>query len=279
MAKRMIHGELEKLNVDGFPDRFKRRVGDNKGRGDVDDLFTLLAKADEMLLLSNLPKFVAANLEKVPSLKPEELDMIFLAKKVDKLEKLVMQSAQYSNCNTTRISDPSPPVYRTLGVESVQHPENEDQPAGVPATVEVVTAPSTEWATLAGNLTNDDFTVVTKKNGVKTSSKVARRVVGTRSASNVETNRTGIKTVPRRLTAFVGRLHQDTVAGDLVAMPAESGINDVKCYKLEPKNGAVFSTAAFCVSCPASYEDVFYDHTTWPDGCELRDWVFKNAKQ
>ena len=53
---------------------------------------------------------------------------------------------------------------------------------------------------------------------------------------------------------------------------SSAGIKDIKCNKLTSKEGKVFPTAAFFVSCLAGYKDAFYSEATWPLGCELRDW-------
>jgi len=89
-------------------------------------------------------------------------------------------------------------------------------------------------------------------------------------------NSVEVKTVPRRLTAFVGRLHEDTTTKDLTSFLAESGLQGIKCTKLKPPAGRSFRTAAFCVSCPAEgNEHLFYSDDVCPDGAELRDWYFK----
>ena len=53
-----------------------------------------------------------------------------------------------------------------------------------------------------------------------------------------------VKTVPRRLTAFIGRLHIDTTDADLMSFLSESGLKGVKCTKLKPPTGRQFKTAA-----------------------------------
>ena len=45
-------------------------------------------------------------------------------------------------------------------------------------------------------------------------------------------------------------------------------------YKLKVKDGREFRTSAFQVSCSILSRDKFYDEATWPEGCELCDWVF-----
>ena len=83
-----------------------------------------------------------------------------------------------------------------------------------------------------------------------------------------------LKYVPRRLTAFVGRLHIETTEDDLLKYLEHAKIINPICRKLVSKDGRVFKTAAFMVSCDSVSKDAFHDEETWPVGCELRDWVF-----
>lgn len=83
-----------------------------------------------------------------------------------------------------------------------------------------------------------------------------------------------VKAMPRYLTCFVGRLVKDTTAEDLCDYLSNAGIKDAYCRKLDDKNG-LFRTAAFRVSCREIYRDLFYNENSWPDGVELRDWVFR----
>lgn len=58
-----------------------KRKGDNRVKSDVDDLFALVNIADQELLLGELPRFVAEDLSRVLSTKPEDLDLFVLDKK------------------------------------------------------------------------------------------------------------------------------------------------------------------------------------------------------
>lgn len=86
----------------------------------------------------------------------------------------------------------------------------------------------------------------------------------------------GLKSVPRRIFCFVGRLDMETSADDLTAYLTKAGIKEVRCSKLVAKNGYEFFSAAFRVSCDMSSIDLFYDESIWPEGVELRDWFFYN---
>src|SRR5208282_4524905 len=89
-AKEVLYGELVKLNMVGLP-RLSKRQGDNRVARDIDDLFSYITKADEAGMLTLLPTFVAANLNRVPSVKPEEVDLCLLLQKMTKLEAIVCQ--------------------------------------------------------------------------------------------------------------------------------------------------------------------------------------------
>jgi len=49
----------------------------------------------------------------------------------------------------------------------------------------------------------------------------------------------------------------------------------VVCRKLKPKDGKVYKTSAFYVTCCTDSASLFYDENCWPDGVELRDWIYK----
>jgi len=87
---------------------------------------------------------------------------------------------------------------------------------------------------------------------------------------------TSVKGVPRQLTCFASRLDLDVTEEQLESFLRDQGILDVKCRKLSAKDGRVFRTSAFRVSCSSRFESLFYDEARWPEGAELRDWVFYN---
>jgi len=88
---------------------------------------------------------------------------------------------------------------------------------------------------------------------------------------------TAIKSIPRRqiLAAYVGRLHSDTTEEALTRFLQGEGMKGIVCKKLKAKDGRVFKTAAFYVTCSMDSADLFYDEKCWPSGVELRDWIYK----
>ena len=88
-----------------------------------------------------------------------------------------------------------------------------------------------------------------------------------------------LRSMPRRLTAFVGRLHIGTTERDLREFRSAAGTVSPVCKRLVAKDGRKFKTAAFMVSCDATSKDIFYDESIWPEGCQLRDWIFYDKKK
>ena len=71
---------------------------------------------------------------------------------------------------------------------------------------------------------------------------------------------------------------KETTCEDLSEFLKDNGISDPVCRKLSAKDGRTFNSAAFMVSCDIKDKDLVYDETTWPSGCELRDWIFHGSK-
>jgi len=76
------------------------------------------------------------------------------------------------------------------------------------------------------------------------------------------------------LAAYVGRLHSDTTEEILTEFLTDMGIKGAVCKRLKAKNGQIFRTAAFYVTCCEESKDLFYNESCWPDGAELRDWIY-----
>ena len=128
------------------------------------------------------------------------------------------------------------------------------------------------WSNMAMNLAASGGVTVSPS---RETTDAGRRIV--LRGSNTVASKHKLKIVPRRLTAFVGRLHIDTTEEDLTDFLRTAGIVNPKCKKLDPK-GRTFSTSAFMVSCDDCCREIFYNEDTWPSGCELRDWVFYNKR-
>ena len=84
----------------------------------MDDLFTLLARADELNVCSQLPTFVAAVPDKMPYMKPEDLDMCTVMNKVMQLESLVIyHDSVIKKCESTLSAAEHSPMQKNQQLE------------------------------------------------------------------------------------------------------------------------------------------------------------------
>lgn len=278
-----VDAMLEK--PDGVP-RHKKRQGDNRKTADCDDLLQLFAALDAAKV--SLPKFVAVDLTRVPSVAPGDVDIYTLAAGMENMkrqmnsvftrlsavesqaccEKAVFDVADWPTLSSkTAWSSSKTKTGQVPGVGMVVQPtvnrelrDEDTQLKGVGG----VTSDESDW----------QFQRKKKNSSPPASSRqyVPIRIKGSRGDAD------RIKTVPRRklLAAYVGRLHPDTTADDLHKYLMDEGLKGVVCKKLSNKDGKTFNTAAFYVTCCEESKDLFYSEQCWPEGVELRDWVYYN---
>jgi len=291
LAKKTLHDFATSINVNNVPSYIERK-GNNRQRASVDDLLTLYALLDVHKV--KLPVYVAANPLRLPGFtvptKNAAVDEISalaalvyelrdqvssLTNKLDEL-RVHCHLGGASGGNSANVGDQggihgagsanggtginqgnvgcqsaAPIVIRPV----VQGPQPSTLGQSTPATL-----PLGGWASKAAALASADDPF---SNAMRPA-----LIRGKRSTESV-------KSVPRQLTCFVGRLDPNTTDESLRDFLAEAGIEDVECKKLVAKNGRVFKTAAFRVSCRAEFRDLFYNEESWPEGAELRDWVFR----
>jgi len=273
------------LDVQDLP-LLARRQGVNRSVRDVDDMFTYHSRADEADMTPKLPKFVAADLERVPHTKPEDLDLCALARKVTLLESTVARHSaviqvvnmQWANDSADHAEHISPRANIPGNIGDKTHSAGSSADGAGDGSLSAVSGdPGSSWAdyvaAMASTTDNDGFTTVNrtyKPRPAAWPAAPAARLRGSRAMGVSDP----IKTVPHRLTAFVGRLHKDTSSEDLCDYLKSAGIIDPLCTKIVRKDGKLFDSAAFWVSCNTVSKDAFYDEANWPIGCELCDWIF-----
>ena len=81
--------ELSKHVVPELPRMVTHSKGDNCTQAEVTDLMELVNKADELNVLVKLPIFVAASYDRLPMVKPEDLDICLLANRLSRFEDTV----------------------------------------------------------------------------------------------------------------------------------------------------------------------------------------------
>jgi len=255
LAKKALYDFATSIKADYIPP-YTERKGANRLHASTENLLTLL-DANK----AKLPQFFAANPIRLPSLttttaSSNETVVAALASLVYELRDQV--AALIANIDELR----KQPVFTTLPA-----PQSSSQADTVHNEVQ-----KSSWADQVAALrSNPTPFQAPARQAPSTSTSAAPRPtrVGKGQANSV------IKGVPRPLVCFVGRLDPSTTAEGLHEYLEEVGILGAQCRKLEAKNGRVFKTAAFRVSCPTDYRTLFYDESNWPEGAELRDWIFR----
>jgi len=308
-AKDILFADAAALLLDDTPRCVRRQKGDNRARLVCDDIFELLSLIDEKSLMGNLPVYVARNLDKLPTVQPDELEMLCLSRKIGEIDKrLAFIETNVTTVNADKILNKLNDISQQL----VQQPSGRDKLLDMPDTggvngvnSDVISGPLAslqadrqEAVNIDDNKVNPSEhsglvmpssswvdTVAAARDNLAEWTTVGRRkppavkpTVRVHGKKELLHDNTTIKTVPRKpvLAAFAGRLHPDTTAEELTKFLCAEGMKGVVCRKLKAKDGQVFSTAAFYVTCCAESEHLFYDERCWPEGVEVRDWVYKN---
>lgn len=279
-AKKLVYDFATSVSTPNCPAYIERK-GNNRLKACVDDLLTVYALLD--VYKTKMPLYVAANLLRLPALGHSATSGIStLSTLVNELREQV--GALSSKLESFFVNGgaagagPSPPggsgttSADQISTASLTTISTVAAGSSTTATTSASSAGSTNvdgtgallggWAAKAASLSSahEPFT------------NMIRKPVST---GKRRTNSDSIKTIPRNLSCFCGRLDPATTEAALQNFLAESGIQDAVCRKLAAKNGQVFKTAAFKVSCSLEYQDLFYNDDSWPEGAELRDWYYR----
>jgi hypothetical protein len=270
----------------------QRKAGPNKRRLDMEDIYNAFVSLDTNK--TKTPRFVAADMKRLPSISPSDADVCALAVNVDQLKSEVAALSSLRS-EVKAVKDAVNGTFNSLSVQLKELCIKSSAPVG---TADLDTVMNDHQALRASVGTSGHFrSAIAGKRDEKSTlwSEVVARgaisrpttigfpeavhkqrwsVVGANSSSS--STSCAVKAVPRPIVAFVGRLHEDTTELELVDMLSKVGMEDVRCRRLKVPDGRKFKTAAFRVSCDVKSADLFYDECSWPEGCEVRDWVFKN---
>ena len=267
---------------------------------------------DEKGCICNLSVvYVARDLDRIPAVKLEDMELFCVTRKMEALERrLSVVEAVNLDPLTAKLdylSERLDTHQRVMAVAvdkvstavmSTEHVEDQssadtavkDTGAAVVVDGQLLPVPTTELVTKAE--ASDFATVLSKSRAHKQQNTPVtpgrahkqhntphevRPAFRLRGAKDLGNTRGTIRTVPRKsvLAAFVGRLHIDTTEEELSSFLTSEGMKGIVCKKLKPKDGQIFRTAAFYVTCCLESKELFYDECRWPDGVELRDWVYK----
>ena len=248
-AKDQLFTDAAKMNVDGLPRNVKRDRGDNRLKALADDLLDMFTSLDEKKALSSLPAYVARNLDRIPAVTLEDMELFCVSQKLEALEKR-LAAVKTVNSELDNISDQLAAQMDTV----VGAAERIDKLAAVSET----TQPPATWAdTVAASNqpllqsapetigegaasvpdpsvsdSGPPFQLVERRRSQHRQQQQANsRVhqVRLRGTKTVRDDR--VRAVPRSdvLSAFVGRLHKDTSAEALTAYLTGEGMRGVVC--------------------------------------------------
>lgn len=263
----------------------------------TDDIMELISLTDENQAIDKLPCFVAKDLKRVPTLQPEQLDIYFVAKRMEMLEQrfAAMEAAKsdvsFGSGGTRSWSDvaaskPShvPPVGMSSAPSGGPFMEWSDTPKvlseirvgesdGLSQGARVLRVDADNLNTMSGNADDqskgDKWTVFNNKKNQK------RKIVG--SSENC-------KLVAANVLIKKRVIHVDNVCDETTCEKIDSFLKDVdipmiNCFKakswIKRKSENVSEGLAFRVCIEAKYLNQVLDSSIWPKGVLVREWKFK----
>jgi hypothetical protein len=130
-AKTLLYKLVDELPIkpDGLSCHIKRQVSENKKLQDCRDVVNLYKELD--LVKVELPRFVAADLARLPTVKPGEVDIYFMAVTVAKLTQQVEKlSARLVALEKQKSPSPTSGSTSQVGTTDVSLPELPGGPTG-----------------------------------------------------------------------------------------------------------------------------------------------------
>jgi len=260
------------------------RKGLGKAKAEIDDIMELwdklmMAKTTSPNLTT--PTFCAVNLLRIPRppteaivpILSEEINAVKgelreVCKRMEALTSFVTKSMEPSLLNPPSVpSARSDPLSR-----NTNYPQSNRNSTGdvVPTWASRVESGSLIQPT---DQAKDGFITVNRV--AEKGTQQIRRLSGKKLLADCK-----VKSVPRQMTIFAGRLNKETTCEDMVELLESSAIKVNTCKKLPGtnKNGYTFKSAAFMISFDVQYQDTVFSELVWPDNCDIREWVFTGRR-
>ena len=97
----MLWYDVDKLDLDNMPRKITRSKGDNRAKIVAEDVMELIVSLDERGCIGKLPIYTARNLDRIPPVKVEELEIFCVPKKIEAVEQKL---ADVEAVNLTELS-------------------------------------------------------------------------------------------------------------------------------------------------------------------------------
>jgi len=270
LAKEMVHADVSALNVPIALPRLLKRKGENRAKQSVDALVELLQLVDENVLWDRLPMYVVPDLSRIPTINMDSMDVISVARRLDKLESKV-------DSMTDVVSKPSDKMANGPLITSA-----DNMMGSAVSGSSTSPSPGMSYAAAVSGMVvndNDQFATVTRRKTQKTKSSV----VGNKSCV------VGKLKSARPMASVVKKFifHLDNV-GDDVSVDAVtdylngSDVEVLSCFSAKSWMKSRPSDTvcnAFRVCVKLTEKDRVFDQGIWPAGVIIREWKFLKPKE
>jgi len=281
-AKNILYKSLSDADVGDLP-RLITRKGDQKIKMIVDDLLELFVIVDERKLLSKLPRFVADNLARIPTVCQDNLNSVALARKMELLENRVAMLAELES----RVQQLEHRATTTIA--KVNCPDRGGKQHQVDCVIddaqtEVITATGSNFSVDA----SPDYATVASRNrrGFRSSREQqskqlpkktnSKRILGEGAAGEHGNLQSAVQ-IKRKAVFHVDNLEPTSTTTTVEDHLKKLGIPVLTCFNAKSwmRDDEREQVTAFRVCIPAEYRDRFMDKMSWPKGILITVWKFK----
>jgi hypothetical protein len=314
LAKDMLITQVSILNNTLLP-RYARRKGDGRGKAIVDDLMDILSLIDENNLFEKLPQFAAVNLERVPTIRFEDMELYCMVSRLKKIEDRLTVVEAFTGGNDAAKNKMDILESKLTVIENrcaatpaetffpralVNEAEKCDESGGTSGS-------SVSWADKARALTDnaaDGFTTVMRKK-TQTSGGGENNIADSRSKTEsehttlVHSHKNDKKPVIRgnKTVSDEGRLksgvliikksvlHVDNLdisctVDILKEFVTDLKVNVLSCFTAKSwlKEEERQQVSAFRLCIEAKDRETVCSPSIWPSGVIIRDWIFKKPQ-
>lgn len=264
--------ELTEPKIDDLKS-IKSRSGGSKRKREAEDIIQIYSLLDAKKVC--LPMYVASNVLRIPSFRPEDADVCAMAANINSLttqitdirgivdnfgvlQKQVAEIAEAVGQLRSRSSSDT----SAMVTQSIQH-----LATGNPTWSEIV---NKQPASLQPAVNH--ASVAVPQVDLSAQPPIRRAAVGTGKPAKL----TGSKE-DRFWHVFVGKLSQETSEKDVYEHLEASGINVHKVSQMKPTKEWQRNSAAFRISVALENKDALFDPDIWPVNVTVRDWYFKKS--
>ncbi|MEZ4977664.1 MAG: hypothetical protein R2772_00005, partial [Chitinophagales bacterium] len=312
-AKELLYDSLQDLkqqNVDlEIPKDIKRnRIGDKRMKRSLEDIFELYEFADVKTAIEKLPKFVAYDISRLPTLSMENVNSLALLNRLQMLESRMVHWEERFNTGQT-IPAAKPPVSQqtvlthhnsagasaSIATNTVLNLDEFPSLGSTATAMSVVPNVSTTqgaWAQQSqrlndiisspqaiknsdynrGGISNDEFKVVQNK-------KKFKRLMGKAKIDPEKNDNSlscGVQIVPKAVV-HIDNLNKNCTVDSIKTFLTQRNINVLSCFDAKSwlSNDVQEQVTSFRVCVERGCKEALMDVDLWPSGVIIREWRFK----